>query len=92
VRGLPWWTEADDAELSALVWELVDGIADHRPRCASCARYAAGGIPCAHIGRAVQAVLDWIYGRELLSRARWFRYRRDELELGIDRRRLARPT
>lgn len=37
----PWWTEADAAELDCLVRELVDGIFEHRQRCASCARVLA---------------------------------------------------
>ena len=75
------WTEADDAELAALVWELVDGISEHRPQCASC---AAVYPPCPHIGRAIQIVIDWYHGRELLSRARRLRWERELIDYQRD--------
>ena len=77
----PWWTEADDAELAALVWELVDEIFEHRPQCASC---AAVYPPCPHIGRAIQIVIDWYAGRELLSRARRLRWERELIDYQRD--------
>ena len=86
VTALPWWTETDDAELSALVWELVDGIPDHREACASCAR--DDGRPCPHISRAIAVVTDWLYGRELFSRARYFRLRRELYEVALERYRI----
>jgi len=71
------WTEADDAELDVLVDELVNGIGEHRPQCASC---AAGFPPCPHIRRAIEAVLEWRKARELRSRAEWLRAERDRIE------------
>jgi hypothetical protein len=76
----PWWTEADSAELDALVYALVDGIYEHRPRCASC----AGISPCPHIRKAVESVADWCRWRELQSRARWLRKQRELLEYERD--------
>ena len=87
----PWWTEADDAELAALTWELVDGIFEHRPRCASCAILATGdGLPCPHITRAIEVVGDWMRCRSLQSYARWLRWEREMLEFRRDRARLHR--
>jgi hypothetical protein len=64
-------TAADLAELDVLVWELAKGYHEHRPRCAAC----AGPLPCPHVGRAIQEVLDWLDARILLTRAQWLRER-----------------
>jgi hypothetical protein len=77
----PWWTEADNAELAVLTRELVDGIFEHRPQCASCAK---GYPPCPHIRAAIAIVVDWRDRRELESRARWLRRQRELLEYGRD--------
>lgn len=77
----PWWTPADDAELSALTRELVDGIFGHRPRCSSC---AAGYPPCPHVVRAIEVVVAWREARDLRSYARWLRHQRDLIELAED--------
>lgn len=77
----PWWTEADQAELVALVWALVDGIFEHRSLCASCAaRYPL----CPHIRKAIEVVIDWRTARDLRSYARWLRLQRDLFELEQD--------
>lgn len=78
----PWWTEADQAELEALVWALVDGIDEHRPQCASCAAHYP---PCPHIRTAIEVVADWLRKRELLSEARWLRLEREALEIRRER-------
>ncbi len=76
-----WWTDADDAELAALVEELVDGIFEHRPQCASCAkRYP----PCPHVRKALDVVVDWRHRRGRLSYARWVRWERELLEYRRD--------
>lgn len=72
-----WWTDADQAELEALVSELADGVAEHRPRCISC---AAEYPPCPHVRTAIETVVDWLRRRELRSRAQWLRAQRDALE------------
>ena len=82
----PWWTEADQAELDALTRALVDGVFDHRPRCASCAREHP---PCPHVNQAIEAVVEWRTAREVYSRARWLRLQREALDLQRDRARLA---
>lgn len=63
----PFWTEADQAEWELLAWALVDGSFEHREQCATC---TAGYPPCPHIAKAIQIVLDWHRGRELLALAR----------------------
>lgn len=68
----PWWTEADQAESEVLVRELVDGIWEHRPKCASCARSRTDG-PCPHIRKAIEIVVEWHERRHLVSRAIWLR-------------------
>lgn len=32
----PWWTDADEAELEVLLFELSRGYAEHRERCEAC--------------------------------------------------------
>jgi hypothetical protein len=83
----PWWTDADQAELDCLLWELVDGVEAHRPQCASC---AAGFPPCPHVQRAIAVVLEWRHRRGLLSRARWLRIERELGELAAERALLER--
>jgi hypothetical protein len=73
----PWWTEADDAELDLLAYELVRGYFEHKPRCASC---AAGDPPCPHLRRAIEAVTEWREARELRSRAEYLRAGLDRVE------------
>ena len=77
----PWWTEADQAELASLTWELVDGIYEHRPLCARCAE---GYPPCPHIQKAIGIVVDWRWRRGLISYAVWLRRQRELLEYGRD--------
>lgn len=82
----PWWTEADDAELAALTWELVDGVYEHwEMQCASCARVRAREIAvCPHITEAIAVVVDWHHARNLRSYARWIRLQLDLIELEQD--------
>lgn len=70
-----WWTAADDAELDVLLFELVDGYFAHRDRCHD--------VPCPHVGRAVEAVLDWRHARSLRSRATFFRAAQDFADWGV---------
>ena len=71
------WTEADQAELDALIWELVSRVPEHRARCSRCEAEARTGFPCLHVGEAIDAVLGWVDARRLLSRAQYLR-RREE--------------
>jgi hypothetical protein len=68
-----WWTPADEAEFSAIVWALVSGLLEHKPRCRACRenRFCAGS------EEAVQIVVDWRRGRSLLSRAQHLRRSED---------------
>jgi len=62
-----WWTEADQAELDAALWEMVcalDGLEDKEAR-----------------GRIIDLVLEWRERRMLLSKAEWFRRRHVEAML-----------
>lgn len=59
------WTGADDAELDALTWTLVDGWWQHRDRCDLCQRRR----PCPQLRAAIDEVEDWRTHREILSRA-----------------------
>lgn len=68
-----------------LTWELVDGIFEHRERCASCARRRETGQPCPHVIKAIHVVKDWQQGRELRSYARWVRLQVDLFELAQDK-------
>jgi hypothetical protein len=70
------WSEADAAELDALVWELVTLVPEHRARCKLCQDGRRTGLPCPRVGEAIEAVLDWHRRRRLLSRAEWYRRRR----------------
>ena len=36
MRATPWWTQADSAEMDALVWELCRSYVKHRDRCDAC--------------------------------------------------------
>jgi hypothetical protein len=67
------WTEADRAELDALVWELVTLIPEHRARCPLCEDETRTRLPCPRVNEAIQAVLDWVVRRRLLSRAEYLR-------------------
>jgi hypothetical protein len=71
---LPYWTDADAAELDVLIWELVKVAMIHRERCATCAG-ERGILNCAPMGEAIEAVIDWRNGRVLKSKAAWLRAR-----------------
>lgn len=61
---------ADAAELDVLLWALVSDYETHRQHCRSCAASRQlGGLPCRHVGRAIEEVLSWRAARILLSRA-----------------------
>lgn len=82
-----WWTEADDAELAALTWELVDAYFDHREDCERCRAHLArepGSLSCPNVTRATAVVVDWQHARQLRSYARWVRHQRDLIELEED--------
>jgi hypothetical protein len=70
------WTEADRAEPAVLVWELVTLTQEHRARCPLCEDETRTRLPCPHVVEAIQAVLDWVVRRRLLSRADYLRRRR----------------
>jgi hypothetical protein len=81
----PWWTSADAAELDVLVWKLVSDYSEtHRPRCGVC---RAGYPPCPQLREAVEAVVDWLTGRSLRSRAEWLREKLDDFEAELRARR-----
>jgi hypothetical protein len=67
---MPWWTAADDAELDALVYELVRVAFEHRSSCDH-------GVPCTNVSRACDVVLDWLEARKRRSRALWLRAQQD---------------
>jgi hypothetical protein len=64
------WTAADDAELDALLWALVEGYFEHRERCRACLEAVE---PCPSLRRAIAEVLAWRQARVLLSRAQALR-------------------
>lgn len=64
------WTEADAAELDALVDALVAAAARHRREgCAGC----LPGRSCSRIVAGVHVVLEWRESRIRQSRAAWLR-------------------
>jgi hypothetical protein len=68
-----YWTDADDAELDALVHEFIVGLWQHRETCRACE--SGGGLWCDRTRAALGAVLDWRQGRILRSKAEWLRIR-----------------
>lgn len=87
-KPAPWWTDADQAELEALVWELTAAVAEHRERCASCQaerRREPISLPCPHVSSAIAVVVDWRDRRSLISRARWLRLERERIEIRRER-------
>jgi hypothetical protein len=69
VRGNPWLTPADEAELDVVTFELVRRFFEHRDSCETC---AAGGM-CDGLRKALGAVVEWREARWLLSKAAWLR-------------------
>ena len=69
------WTAAGDAEPEVLPFELLDGYFADRDRCHD--------VPGPHVGRAVEAVLDWRHARSLRSRATFFRAAQDFADWGV---------
>ena len=67
-----YWTEADEAELDVLVFELVRAVHAHREGCSICRE---GGPWCAPLVGALDAVVEWRRGRILRSKAQWLRAR-----------------
>jgi hypothetical protein len=73
----PWWTEADEAELAVVVWELVTGYEEHKAL--DCPGCASPG-PCPQVREAVEAAVDWARKRHLVSRGQLLRERQADLE------------
>jgi hypothetical protein len=71
--GAPWWTDADQAELNAILWEFVECARTHKRDCAACRTAMTGW--CVPLAEAWDAVEGWIARRQLLSRAEWLRAR-----------------
>jgi hypothetical protein len=69
-RRPAYWTDADEAELAAVVWLLIREDAGHRERCPRC---LAGVRPCPAVREAIEAACGWAHYRHLLSRAQWLR-------------------
>jgi hypothetical protein len=78
LRGQPWWTPADRAELDAIAHELVDTVFSHHE--AGCRVCAAGWPPCPKVQKAIAVVEGWREARILLSRATWERSRQRLVE------------
>jgi hypothetical protein len=75
VSRLAWWTDADAAELDAIIHALVNAAMAHK----ECARCRELGTWCPPMREAAEAALDWRRARRLLSRAEFLRamnYRR----------------
>lgn len=64
-----WWTDADQAELDAIVHELVRAGWAHRT-CPDCLQL---GTWCPAMRKAAEAAFEWRRARELLSRAELLR-------------------
>jgi hypothetical protein len=79
VKGRAWlgWTEADQAELDVVVWELLSRYEEHRARCPRCQAERETGWPCPRWREAWGLVEDWIARRQLLSRAQLLRCLQD---------------
>jgi hypothetical protein len=78
LRGQPWWTRADEAELDVRVHELVVSALAHRE--AGCEPCASGYPPCPFVGALIAEVVAWRDHRILRSRAAWLRARQDSLD------------
>jgi hypothetical protein len=72
LEALPWWTEADAAELDVLVDAFVRCVRVHREGCAIC---SLGGPWCDALRCAQVGVVDWRDSRILRSKAAWLRGR-----------------
>lgn len=74
---LPFWTEADDAELDVLVAELVR-IYPHPQTCETC---VIQGYPCEPFRKALhtalEAIIGWRNTRILQARAAYLRVREE---------------
>lgn len=75
LSDLPYWTEADDAEMDVLVAELVR-IYPHPQTCERC---VVQGYPCDPFRKALESALEAITGwrdnRILQSKAAYYRAR-----------------
>jgi hypothetical protein len=85
-RRPPWWTEADEAELEVVAWELTGALIAHRDHCSICRDL---GHLCPVIGEAVDAAGHWKRGRSLLSRAEYLRAAQLEHRLALARKEVA---
>jgi hypothetical protein len=75
------WTLADESEFDFVTVELVHGLHEHYPRCPRC----QARVHCPAASGAIDAVVEWITARRLLSRALLLRRCQAELdaELGV---------
>jgi hypothetical protein len=71
-RGVrnPWLTEADMAEIAVVSRVLVDAVATHKEKCATC---RDEGRFCTPISEAIQEACDWAERRTLTSKAQALR-------------------
>jgi hypothetical protein len=74
-----WWTEADDAELELLCFELCRAADVHREHCPVCRPLNEGGW-CPPLVEAFNELLAWRDSRALASRAGWLRGRQGARE------------
>ncbi len=65
----PWWTQADQAELDALLGEWVDGMLEHKERCTIC----SNGDVCDNVLDAWLIVWEFREQRIRVSKAQWLR-------------------
>ncbi len=65
----PWWTQADQAELDALLGEWVDGALEHKERCTVC----SSGDVCTAVVDAWLIVWEFREQRARVSKAQWLR-------------------
>ncbi len=72
----PWWTDADQAELDALLGEWVDGAIEHKTRCAIC----ASGDVCASVVDAWVIVWEFREQRIRVSKAQWLRLMNEAMQ------------
>lgn len=73
----PWWTAADDAELTVLAREFVDGEIEHRERCEVCLQ---GGPWCKPLQEALEVIIDWRERRSAHSFAAAMRARQNIID------------
>lgn len=71
---LPWWTDADQADLAAKTNDLVESLWEHKESgCPRCAEIPITGGSCPFWTEQIQPVVDWRESRERRNRLRWVR-------------------